>query len=89
MIQTHALSGYNILKSVDFPWPIAQTILQHHERLDGSGYPSGITDGDIIIEAKNSAVADVVEAMMSTALTVPHSDWTRHWRIIDGKGLPL
>lgn len=65
LIQTHALSGYNILKSVDFPWPIAQTILQHHERLDGSGYPNGITDDEIIIEAKILAVADVVEAMMS------------------------
>jgi PAS domain S-box-containing protein/putative nucleotidyltransferase with HDIG domain len=65
IIRTHSRSGYNILKEIDFPWPVAQIILQHHERLDGSGYPQGLTDGGIMLEAKILAVADVVEAMAS------------------------
>lgn len=65
LIQTHAQAGYDMVKGVDFPWPIAQAILQHHERLDGSGYPNGLHDNEIIHEAKILAVADVVEAMMS------------------------
>jgi response regulator RpfG family c-di-GMP phosphodiesterase len=65
LIQTHPLAGHDIVKAVDFPWPIAQTILQHHERLDGSGYPNAVTGKNIIPEARILAVADVVEAMMS------------------------
>ncbi len=65
LIQTHARSGYEIVKDVDFPWPIAQALLQHHERLDGSGYPQGLKGEAILPEAKILAVADVVEAMMS------------------------
>ncbi|MBN2219821.1 MAG: HD domain-containing protein [Kosmotogaceae bacterium] len=65
LIRSHAESGYEILKDVEFDKPIAQIILQHHERLDGSGYPKGIKDGDIFLEAKIIAVADVVEAMSS------------------------
>ncbi len=65
IIRTHPSTGYEILKNVEFPWPIAPAILQHHERLDGSGYPSGLMKDDIIIEAKILAVADVVEAMAS------------------------
>ena len=65
LIKTHPQEGYNILKDVKFPWPIADTILQHHERLDGSGYPQGLKDGKIILEAKILAVADVVEAITS------------------------
>jgi PAS domain S-box-containing protein len=65
LIRTHPEVGYNILKDVEFPWPVAQAVLQHHERLDGSGYPAGLTDGDIIQEARILAVADVVEAMAS------------------------
>jgi HD-GYP domain-containing protein (c-di-GMP phosphodiesterase class II) len=57
--------GYDILKDIEFPWPVAQTVLQHHERLNGSGYPSGLTAGEIIPEARVLAVADVVEAMAS------------------------
>ena len=53
------------MKGVDFPWPIAQAVLQHHERLDGLGYPNGLKGDDIILEAKILAVADVIEAMMS------------------------
>ena len=57
------IKGYDMLKTLDFPWPVAQAVYQHHERLDGSGYPLGLTAKDIIIEAKILAVADVVEAM--------------------------
>lgn len=65
LIQTHPQEGYNILKDVKFPWPIADIILQHHEKLDGSGYPQGLKDEEILIEAKIICVADVVEAMSS------------------------
>ena len=65
LIQEHPQAGYDIVKGVDFPWPIAQMVLQHHERLDGSGYPQGIKGGAMLREAKILAVADVVEAMMS------------------------
>lgn len=65
MIQTHPQEGYNILKDIQFPWPIAQIILQHHERLDGSGYPRGLSGDQILLEARIICVADVVEAMSS------------------------
>jgi HD-GYP domain-containing protein (c-di-GMP phosphodiesterase class II) len=65
LIQGHAEAGYDIVKGVDFPWPIAQMVLQHHERLDGSGYPQGLKGEAILAEARILAVADVVEAMMS------------------------
>ncbi len=63
MVQSHAQAGYDILKSAAFPWPIADIILQHHERLDGSGYPNGLKGAQILFEARILAVADVVEAM--------------------------
>lgn len=65
MIRAHAQVGYEIVKDIEFPWPVARMILQHHERLDGSGYPSGLRGGDVITEARVLAVADVVEAMSS------------------------
>lgn len=65
MIKAHPQLGYEILKGIDFPWPVAQIVLQHHERMNGSGYPSGLSGEDIIIEARILAVADVVEAMAS------------------------
>lgn len=65
LIKTHPQVGYDIIKDVNFPWPLAQMILQHHERLDGSGYPRGLRGEEIIIEARVLAVADVVEAMSS------------------------
>lgn len=64
LIKLHPETGYEILKSIHFPWPIARTVLQHHERLDGSGYPDGLKDGEIIFEAKILTVADVVEAIV-------------------------
>lgn len=65
LIKTHPQSGYDILKDVKFPWPIADIILQHHERLDGSGYPHGLKGEQILLESKILTVADVVEAMSS------------------------
>jgi PAS domain S-box-containing protein/putative nucleotidyltransferase with HDIG domain len=65
LIKTHCKAGYDILRRVEFPWPIADIVVQHHERMNGSGYPSGIKEGEILIEARILAVADVVEAMNS------------------------
>jgi response regulator RpfG family c-di-GMP phosphodiesterase len=65
LIRTHSQVGYDLLKTIDFPWPIAQIVYQHHERLNGSGYPQGLLDEDILVEAKILSVADVVEAMAS------------------------
>lgn len=65
LIQEHAKAGHDIVKGIDFPWPIAEMIFQHHERIDGSGYPRGLAGEAILPEAKILAVADVVEAMMS------------------------
>jgi len=65
LIKGHAQAGYEILKDIDFPWPIATIVWQHHERLDGSGYPQGLKGGDILLESSILAVADVVEAMAS------------------------
>ena len=61
----HPRTGYDILAGIEFPWPVADVVLQHHERLDGSGYPGGLVAGDISLEARILAVADVVEAMSS------------------------
>jgi PAS domain S-box-containing protein/putative nucleotidyltransferase with HDIG domain len=65
MIKTHAQLGHDMISRVEFPWPVADIILQHHERIDGSGYPGGLKGKHIILEAKILAVADVVEAMAS------------------------
>jgi len=64
-IQTHAQAGYEILKSIEFPWPIAQIVCQHHERINGSGYPNRLKMHEIMLEARIMSVADVVEAMSS------------------------
>jgi len=65
MIKEHPTDGYNILSSIDFPWPIADIVLQHHERIDGSGYPNALSGNEILTEAKIIAIADTVEAMAS------------------------
>jgi putative nucleotidyltransferase with HDIG domain len=65
LIKEHPLTGYDILKHVEFPWPVAEIIYQHHERLDGSGYPRGLKGDDVLLEARIIALADVVEAMAS------------------------
>nr|WP_305910148.1 HD-GYP domain-containing protein [Methylomarinum sp. Ch1-1]MDP4519669.1 HD-GYP domain-containing protein [Methylomarinum sp. Ch1-1] len=63
MIKSHAEVGYDIIKDVQFPWPVADMVLQHHERLDGSGYPNGLKGDEIILEARILAAADAVEAI--------------------------
>jgi putative two-component system response regulator len=63
IIRNHAQVGYEILKNINFPWPVAQAVLQHHERLDGSGYPNRLSGDEILLEAKIIGVSDVVEAM--------------------------
>jgi len=63
LLRQHPRAGYEVLSGVETPWPLAQTVLQHHERLDGSGYPDGLKAQDILLEAKIVAVADVIEAM--------------------------
>ena len=65
LIKEHSQVGYDILKSIDFSYPIANIVLQHHENIDGSGYPNGVKDNEISIEAKILRIADVVEAMSS------------------------
>ncbi|MBI3440527.1 MAG: HD-GYP domain-containing protein [Proteobacteria bacterium] len=75
IMKQHPVHGYQILKGIDFPWPVGRMILQHHERLDGSGYPGGIRGDDIILEARIIGVADIIQSMISD----------RPWR----KALPL
>jgi len=65
LIKTHPSLGYQILKKIDFPWPIADIVIQHHERIDGSGYPYGLVGDEIMLEARILAVSDVVESMSS------------------------
>jgi len=65
IVKYHPKIGYRILKHIEFPWPVAQIIFQHHERINGSGYPQGLSGKKILIEAKILAVADVVEAISS------------------------
>ncbi|KQC08317.1 MAG: hypothetical protein APR62_00255 [Smithella sp. SDB] len=65
LVESHAEASYNILKDVDFPWPILDAVHQHHERINGSGYPQGLANEKIVLEARILAIADVVEAMAS------------------------
>lgn len=65
LVRSHVQAGFDIIKDIEFPWPVAKAILQHHERLDGSGYPNRIKGAEIILEARIFAVADVVDAIAS------------------------
>ena len=65
MVKIHPQVGCDILREIKFPWPVAEIVLQHHERMDGSGYPQGLSGDEIILEARILAVADTVEAMSS------------------------
>ncbi|OQX23447.1 MAG: hypothetical protein BWK80_25990 [Desulfobacteraceae bacterium IS3] len=65
VIRKHSFVGYDILININFPWPVAEIVYQHHERIDGSGYPRGLKGGEILLESKIIAIADVVEAMSS------------------------
>jgi PAS domain S-box-containing protein len=65
IVKTHPQAGYDILKEIEFPWPIAEMEIQHHERVNGSGYPKGLMGKDMLVESKILAVSDVVEAMVN------------------------
>ncbi len=65
LVKAHPITGYEIINNIDFPWPIADIILQHHERLDGSGHPYGIKEDEILLESKILMVADVYDAVTS------------------------
>ncbi|MFH0789947.1 MAG: HD-GYP domain-containing protein, partial [Pseudomonadota bacterium] len=65
LIKTHTQSGYDILKDIEFPWPIARIVHEHHERMDGSGYPNGLPGDELLLESRILMVADVVEAIAS------------------------
>ena len=65
LIRRHPQVAYDILKKIDFPWPVGLMVLQHHERIDGSGYPQGLSGGETLVEARVLCVADVVEAIAS------------------------
>lgn len=65
LVKTHAERGYEALRAIEFPWPVAETVRQHHERLDGSGYPRGLKGEEILLEARIVAVADAIEAMLA------------------------
>jgi PAS domain S-box-containing protein/putative nucleotidyltransferase with HDIG domain len=65
LVKTHAEAGYNILKGIEFPWPIANMVRQHHERVDGGGYPQGLRGDEILLGARILAVADLIESMAS------------------------
>ncbi|MGB3915621.1 MAG: HD-GYP domain-containing protein, partial [Dethiobacteria bacterium] len=63
LIKEHPQTGYEVLSKIDFPWPVAEIVLQHHERMDGSGYPQGLKGDEILLASRIIGVADVVEAM--------------------------
>jgi HD-GYP domain-containing protein (c-di-GMP phosphodiesterase class II) len=65
LIKVHSQSGYEMMKNVESPWPLSQIVYQHHERMNGSGYPRNLKGDEILMEARIMAVADVVEAMAS------------------------
>jgi HD-GYP domain-containing protein (c-di-GMP phosphodiesterase class II) len=65
LIKTHSQSRYNILKDIDFPSPVARMVLEHHERMNGSGYPNGLTGDNVLMESRILSVADVVESVAS------------------------
>ena len=65
LVRTHTQVGYEIIKTIPFELPVADMVIQHHERMDGSGYPQGLASSQIMLEARILAVADVVEAMSS------------------------
>ncbi len=70
-VKTHPQAGHDILKDIDFPWPVAQIVLQHHELLDGSGYPRGLKGSEIVLEARILAVANVIAAMTAHRAFLP------------------
>jgi len=74
LVQDHPRAGHDMLKNIDFPWPVADIVLQHHERMDGSGYPDGISGNNILLEARILGAADTMEAMLSARSNRPARD---------------
>jgi HD-GYP domain-containing protein (c-di-GMP phosphodiesterase class II) len=64
-MQQHVTAAYDLLKNIQFPWPVAEIVYQHHERFDGSGYPRGLQGEELLLEARILAASDVVEAIAS------------------------
>ena len=88
LIKTHPTLGYELLRGAQTAWPLADVVLQHHERLDGSGYPNGLMAEEILPESRIVAVADVVEAMSSERpYREPHSLTDAMTEIVDGSGV--
>jgi PAS domain S-box-containing protein len=88
LVKTHPRAAYDILKTVDFPWSVAEIVLQHHEKIDGSGYPDNLTGEEILMEAKIIAVADLVEAMVSHRPYRPSAGLDKALKeITDNKGI--
>jgi putative nucleotidyltransferase with HDIG domain/PAS domain S-box-containing protein len=88
LVQGHTVAGYEILRNIDFPWPVADMVLNHHERMDGSGYPAGKKGATIPIEARIIAVADMVEAMLShRPYRVAHSTADTMTELRAGRGI--
>ncbi len=73
LIKTHCQAGYDIVAGISFEWPVAEMVLQHHERLDGSGYPAGLRGKEILLGARIIAVADTVQDEMSLSLDDPET----------------
>jgi putative two-component system response regulator len=65
LVKAHVQAGFDYLKRVDFPWPVARMVMEHHERMNGSGYPNGLTGGKLLLESRILVVADVVDAIAS------------------------
>ena len=87
LVKAHPRLGWEMLRGAQTPWPLAEVVLQHHERLDGSGYPNGLTAPDILPESRIVAVADVLEAMSSERpYRGPHSLTDAMTEIVDGSG---
>ncbi|KUK57105.1 MAG: HD-GYP domain-containing protein, partial [Synergistales bacterium 53_16] len=82
LVKLHPQTGYEILKDIRFPWPLPEVVYQHHEKLDGSGYPRGLKGKDILLESRILAVADVVEAMCSFRPYRPSLDLQEAFREI-------
>jgi putative nucleotidyltransferase with HDIG domain len=88
IIRTHPETGFEILRGIDFPWPIVDMVYQHHERLDGSGYPRGLAGEEICLEARIIAVADVFDAITSHRPYRPAKTWdTGIQELLSGRGL--
>ncbi len=85
IVKGHSQIGYDILRNIDFPWPVAEIVYQHHERLNGSGYPRGLSGSQILIEAKIIMVADVVESMSSHRPYRPSLGVSKALEEINGK----